>query len=398
MDYRSEAVSLLKTLWSPTIGGFGELRILGPTGPLKPLYLKLPLVEAHLEPAINWAFKKNSEGYTINFGVNPRLEHRGTNDSVMFYNAFIADIDNWDLSRDAVDAFTACGCKPSICVKTTRGAHLYWLLKDPEPTSNEVRTRMKLLQKALHSDFVHDPARTLRLTGMLCHKTKRDARLATEWLNPEIRFTSHDLESCVHKLWPDLEVEPVKDPDSFTGSLNTLVRSSYMPEEIWELYSQPAPKGTRSQLCLGFITQCLMHGWPDEDIYASIMSLPIGGHYLDRGNPVPAFLYDLERKAKPQVRHAIESSTRYYIQEASIVNRPLDSSLRLRLAPVGKSDLVTGSINLTNSPKRAHLFMSCIGQPIKDITELDGYLGSLRGRTFRATFLEGTMKYFFKDF
>lgn len=397
MDPKAEAVSLLKTVWNPTTSGFGELRVLGPDGPLKPLYLKLPLVDSHLEPAMNWAFKKNAEGYTINFGVNPRLEHKGTNDAVLFYNAFIADIDNWDLSREAVDKLSNCGCKPSILVKTTRGAHLYWLLHEPEPTSNAVRTRMKLLQRALHSDAVHDPARTLRLTGMLCHKTKRDARLQTEWLNPEIKFTSVDLESCIKQLWPELEVEPVQDTESFTGPMN-LVRSSYMPEEIWEMYSQPAPKGTRSQLCLGFITQCLMHGWPDDDIYASIMSLPIGGHYLDRGNPIPAFLYDLERKAKPQVRFAVESSTRYYIQEASIVNRPTDCSLRLRLAPVGKTDLVTGSINLTNSPKRALLFMSCMGHAIKDVGELEPYLGSLRGKIFRASFVDSTMKYFFKDF
>lgn len=398
MNYLNDSVSLLKTVWSPTTSGFGELRILGPEGPLKPLYLKLPLIDTHLEPAMNWAFKKNLEGYTINFGVNPRVEHRGTNDSVMFYNAFIADIDNWDLSRDAVKSFSECGCRPSICVRTTRGAHLYWLLKDPEPTSNEVRTRMKLLQKALHSDAVHDPARTLRLTGMLCHKTKRDERLQTVWLEPETRFLSQDLEQCIRKLWPELEVEPVKDPDIFTGALPRLLRCSYMPDEIWELYAQPAPKGTRSQLCLGFITQCLMHGWPDDDIYASIMSLPIGGHYLDRGNPIPAFLYDLERKAKPQVKHAIESSTRYYIQDASIVTRPTDSSLRLRLSPVGKSELITGFINLTNSPKRVLLFMSCMGFAIKNIDDLESYIGLLRGRTFKASFVDGTMKYFFKDF
>lgn len=395
MDPVTDCVSLLKTLWYPTKSGVGELRILSSSGALKPLYLKLPLEDKFLEPAMAWVFRKNAEGYTINFGVNPRTEHRGTNDAVPLYNAFIADIDDLDASWPAIQQLTDCGCPPSICVRTTRGAHLYWLLREPEATSNEVRTRMKLLQKSLGSDHVHDPARTMRLPGMVCHKTNIGQRLYTAWRNPEVNYTSQELATCVNTIWPDLKVDPVKElifPESLA------IQRGYMPEEIWNLYSGHAPKGTRSQLCLGFIQQALLYGWPDDDIFASIMSLPIGGHYADRGNPIPAFLYDLERKGKPYVYQAMASAIRVYVKEASIFKSPESTSLRIKLVPAGVSaNSITMSINITKSPNRLILFMAIVGLPIKEVGEIEKSVEMLRGRTFKVSLEDGQVKYFYSD-
>jgi hypothetical protein len=395
MDPVTDCVSLLKTIWNPHATGFGELRVLSSNGALKPLFLKLPLDDKHLEPALAWAFRKNSEGYTVNFGVNPRTEHRGINELVPLYNAFVADIDDLEASWPAIQSLTDCGCPPSICVRTTRGAHLYWLLREPEPTTNDIRTRMKLIQKAVGSDHVHDPARTMRLPGMICYKTNVGQRLYTAWLNPEVNYASEELATCVKTIWPDLNVEPVKDADPIELSA---IQKGYMPEEIWNLYSGLAPKGTRSQLCLGFIQQALFYGWSDDEIYTSVMSLSIGGHYNDRGSPISAFLYDLERKAKPYVHYAISQSIRVYIREASIVESAVSKSLRIKVVPVGVStNALTMSINVTNSPNRLILFMAYIGLPIKEVAELPQLLETLRGKTFRVSVEDGQVKYFYKD-
>ncbi len=404
----AESIALLKTLWPSTTTGWGELRLLCAEGAKRPLFLKVPLETAHLYPALEWAANRNAQGCNVYFGCHVRDKQRGLNDSVPVFRCLIADLDNIDASWPKVQRLHEAGCPASIMVKTHRGVHLYWLLQEPEDSTGVARQRMQLLQKALGSDMVHDPARILRLPGYQSYKDGQTLTTTISWLCPEIQYTSLQIEQYVNKLWPELKLE---EPKQVTENVSLTFPPSSMPLELWNQFNQPAPKGTRSQLCLQFIQQALFHGWEVDQIFNCIMQLPIGGHYTDRaGKAESSFNYDLD-KAKQNVYRAVVASMRVMIKDVSIYENPPENNipgirkLKLRLLPYthksGNSTFLEW-LRIPDEwrpkPNRWFTFMRAVG--LSPDTTAEELLEALPGRLLRVEFGEESVnkvRYFYKD-
>lgn len=325
----NEAIALLSTLWGDT--GFGEFRILGDKGALKPLWLTLPLRLDHLAPALDWAYRRNAEGYNAYFGVHPRNQRRGRNEDVERYSCLVADLDNPDVSWPLYTRLAAAGCPASVCVRTPRGMHLYWLLNAPESTSGITRTRMQLLQRAIKSDAVHDPARILRLPGATCHKTDAGLAVYVAWIAPDIKYSSEEIASKVKELWPTVEVEDTTTDES---QMSALVLASPIETDLIAKFSYAYPKGGRSEKCIAFMYLAVLHGWSMDQIQQTLLSLPIGGHYTDRGrNGESSFIYDYEKTYR-NVNYELQSSLKVIIESVTLVTNPDNTrKLKLRLKP-----------------------------------------------------------------
>jgi hypothetical protein len=114
--------------------------------------------------------ERNREGANIFFGVNPRLDRRGTKESVAKCRSLWCDWDGIDVN----EALRRCKSNhlpdPSILVSSGHGAHGYWLLTDPVDVSNPkdrelFQTRLRWLCRSLGADATSDVTRLLRLPG-----------------------------------------------------------------------------------------------------------------------------------------------------------------------------------------------------------------------------------------
>jgi hypothetical protein len=296
----ADARTLLPQLWS--IEGWGEFRALGDEKTDRPYWLKLPVRPEHFTVAADWILRRNAAGQNLYFGVNPRRRARGRNEDVTRYTSFVADLDDVEGSWAEVVALAEAGLPPSACVRTRRGVHLYWLLKEPEPADPDglARSRMQTLQAALGSDPVHDPARILRLPGTVCWKDALQSTMYLAWFDAGRRFSSEEIESVVATVWPDLAQTGIGGQTG--GALGPSPSSvppypagfAGLPADLQERASQAWPKGQRSGHCMALIRGCVRLGWTDDRILALLRSLPLGSHYTDRGRGAEAaFDYDV---------------------------------------------------------------------------------------------------------
>lgn len=384
----NEAVALLSTLWQPP--GFGELRILGDKGALKPYWLGLPIRLDHLAVALDWAYKRNTEGYNVYFGVHPRSERRGRNEDVPQYHCLIADLDKPDISWPLYDQL-AKECPASICVRTPRGMHLYWLLTDPEDSQGPARARMRLLQRAIKSDAVHDPARILRLPGAVCHKTDAGMSVYVAWIDSTLTYTSEFIAEKVLAVWPDAKSEPTSTDQK---AMVSLYERPFTPDLV-QRFSEEIPKGSRSEHCLAFIYTAVVHGWTMNQIHDALLSMPIGGHYIDRGRSgESSFEYDYEKTVRG-VSYEIQSSLKVVIEQASIViNEDSSRKFRLRLKQFSHRAIANTGFNCwitipddqhQQATPRWQAFLAAINAV--GYTE-DQLLSNLPGRAMRITFHE----------
>lgn len=276
------AVQLFGALWGKS-QGWGEIRMLHAEHKPKAYFFPVPTAPKFQYLALDWLKTVNQQGYDAFFGVNPRNDKRGKNANVPYYVAAIADLDKPDASWPAVNKLADAGAPPSVCVRTTRGVHLYWLLAEPEPAVPATKNIIQRLQIALGSDAVHDPARVLRIPGTLYWKNRPTiAHTYTAWFNPDKRYTTTQLSAHVSALWPDVQASTLEDTDTPLLSMPGSTRP--IRDDLWERFIRPWPKGSRSEHCLAFIQTALLYGWSDEMVSSTLATLPIGGHYKDRGS------------------------------------------------------------------------------------------------------------------
>jgi len=281
----------------------------------KSYFFPLPLTQKFAYYAFDWMATQNKQGYDAFFGVNPRNDKRGRNENVPAYVAAIADLDAPDVAWPHVARLAEHGAPPSACVRTARGVHLYWFLKEFEPAIHKNQEIIQRLQLAVKSDAVHDPARVLRIPGTVYWKQQPTiSEVYTPWIHSDRRYTLNELSAHVSALWPELKVtpEPVEG-----NSLETLNRGARpMREDLWQRYTAPRSKGSRSEMCLGFMQTALLYGWSDEQITETLLSIPIGGHYHDRGSY--ALVFDLA-KARKNLSRRVGDIVQVQINRVSVI-------------------------------------------------------------------------------
>jgi hypothetical protein len=335
----NDAARLLNILWTG-MPGWGEVRMLKKgEPPLTPYFLPVPIKPRHLELAFEWIERTNRQGRNAYFGVNPRLVHRGRNQDVSAYTAAIADIDNIDLSWGRITKLAKAGCEPSACVRTARGVHLYWFLKEPEAINTDTRDAVRRLQVGLRSDAVHDPARVLRIPETISWGAVNSHEVYLAWLTESKRYTLRQLNSAVVATWPELaavEAPKLILPPSHLPALGGSART--MDDKLWNYYAQPAVKGTRSERCLDFLQTAVLLGWSDEQITAAFRTLAIGQHYVDRLDGGSSLEYDLVKGRRNVAERMGEIYESEVVGASLIANDPTSSSghsckvhLRMRL-------------------------------------------------------------------
>ena len=176
---RSEMTSFLSTLFRPF--DLVEIRAIETwTGGGKKL--SRPVGRYWLSPneitgRLGEIFELNQTA-NIFFGVNPRIDARGTKDSVAESRFIWADLDNVSCA-EAADRFEQIGMCPTITVDSGHGIHAYWRLQDPVSVQDvDSRTRFETLVKnfsaELGGDATHDCSRLLRLPTTMNVKERRN--------------------------------------------------------------------------------------------------------------------------------------------------------------------------------------------------------------------------------
>jgi hypothetical protein len=144
--------------------------------------------------------------YGVYFGVSKRQTKGGKKTDVLAAPALWADIDT---VKDGLDTSTVAQTifklpdqiRPSACVMSGGGLHLYWFLDEPSCEEEAVEQGNRTLQTVFAGDNVADITRILRVPGS--YNTKRGAGVKCEvlWLQHWRRFDLYDL-IRVAQEWP----------------------------------------------------------------------------------------------------------------------------------------------------------------------------------------------------
>ena len=116
--------------------------------------------------------------------------------------------------ESAMDRLRTFPMKPSMVISSGHGAHVYWLLKEPEPIKSNTKGVLKGLSLDLGGDKCFDLPRILRVPGTKNLKDPRnpkDVQVVT--FEPEIRYNLSDFDSYEVEIPPKSNVSV-----NFSGS------------------------------------------------------------------------------------------------------------------------------------------------------------------------------------
>jgi hypothetical protein len=116
--------------------------------------------------------RENENGSAIYAGANPRRATGGTtSNDVVYARCLFADFDNIDVDG-ARGRWQAAGLpEPTLTINSGHGIHTYWRLTEPISNMDQWRQLQQRLIATVDSDpAIHDPARIMRLPGLMNHK------------------------------------------------------------------------------------------------------------------------------------------------------------------------------------------------------------------------------------
>lgn len=181
------AISFLRTLYALTPGSWVELRAIANdkiAGP-KPRRVFVKTPEEIKSFIASYGDRKSA--YGVYFGICKRETQDGTKKSIARVPALWVDLDTvkngWDTDEMVKRIHAIPGVlRPSACVKSGGGLHLYWFLDDPydliSPSDHhldagEIESTNKMLRDVFAGDAVQNLDRIFRLPGTW--NTKRKA-------------------------------------------------------------------------------------------------------------------------------------------------------------------------------------------------------------------------------
>lgn len=260
-------------------------RIIDDVKPSNFVPVKLQVKCGHLEKTLPLLQEHNNKRrgifFVVNFGG-----HEGTD--IKRINAQFVDIDHVSMD-ELVKMVESFPLEPSLIVKTKRGLHIYWLMKDDANIQ-----RFSHIQKQLVKHFNGDPncvdlPRVMRIPGFYHHK---EEPLLVECVkfNPELRYTQDQLS----ELLPEVTDE------------------EYIPKEESKLKNQGSQPGKSilSRKC-PFFNYCKKNSkiLPEPLWYAMITNLAVfeGGrdaiHLLSKDYPKYS-----EQETDKKIAHALKDS------------------------------------------------------------------------------------------
>ena len=175
---------------------------------------------ARLDDLVNsWDRKDRGTFFCVNT-LKPRQSRR-SKETVHEITCLHADIDfsKIDLGRDAVLAQLAgLPCLPSKIVNSGHGFHVYWLLNEALPATQENVTHVESLLRSLSAAVggypaVFEVARLMRLPGS--YNTKNGERLPVEVIvDRPLRYELSDLEEWLEVQRPVIPCKAAAKPDN----------------------------------------------------------------------------------------------------------------------------------------------------------------------------------------
>lgn len=186
-DDQHPAIRLMRALYAETRGGVVELRAIGDGLPVRRVFVSAP---SQIVDFIEWFGQKDGDHH-VYFGVNKREREDGTKKSIERVSALYVDIDTvkngWDTDEFVKLVHAMPGdLRPSACVRSGGGLHLYWFLKPAATDIRYVEAVNVSLRDIFAGDAVQNVDRILRLPGSYNHKRKRKCEL--EWCHDFNRF------------------------------------------------------------------------------------------------------------------------------------------------------------------------------------------------------------------
>jgi len=177
------AVEFMRALYKITRGGFVELRAIAndKLSPPRRAFVKTPVeIAAFIEK-----YGQRDSKYGVYFGVNKREREDGTKKSIERVCSLYVDLDteknSWSTDEVLKRIHAIPGVlRPTACVRSGGGLHLYWFLKAPgDPVVCEGVNR--LLQNVFAGDAVGNCDRILRAPGSWNTKRRPAKRVELAW-------------------------------------------------------------------------------------------------------------------------------------------------------------------------------------------------------------------------
>jgi hypothetical protein len=207
-------VAFLNALHGPDAAGVIEVRLIEdkPHGaPVARRWFELPEEAVLALPEL--LVLADERGAAIYFGVlRRRQKGAGKSADCIAGAAVWADVDFKDFGdgeeevRKRLDAFPI---RPSVVVRSGRGFHAYWTLREPAEPS-ELSALSKAVARDVGGDHTHDAARILRLPGSYHRKNPATPILVEfEVFEPERQFNVSELRDALEMVGTKPLLEPV---------------------------------------------------------------------------------------------------------------------------------------------------------------------------------------------
>lgn len=267
MKEQHPAIRLLRALYQQTPGGFVELRAISTDVNAKPrrIFTTTPKV---ITDFIDQYGQKGGD-YSVYFGVNKRERESGKKVDVERVSALYVDVDTvkngWDTDAMVKRIHAMKGVlRPSACVKSGGGLHLYWFVETFLAAHHTLRSSVEDVNVKLRDIFAGDAVqnidRILRLPGTYNHRRK--AKVELVWcyefersMVGQVANAAHNFRQCIGDdgEWTDrakqknkdAKVQAVDPMDRFIAAYTDGKRTALKNiEKLWaERVRYHAPRG-----------------------------------------------------------------------------------------------------------------------------------------------------------
>lgn len=238
-----------------------------------------------------------SEDQNCYFGVCPRREAKGTEDSVSCMVTLWADLDAKKVmasdpriqdiesaKREILRRLKSFQYPPSIIVDSGNGYHTYWLLREPlllQGHEEGLRAMgiLKGLGAALEGDNVHDLARIMRLPGTLNLKEPQNPKLVRIIeFNPEQRYNLDDFEDYYEPVesYSGIVINDADIPEHVPKQFYELLGQDEKLRNTWEGKRPDLKDRSRSGFDMALASQAAQYGFSAEEIAGILKETPSG--------------------------------------------------------------------------------------------------------------------------
>ncbi len=200
---KNEIVSFLKSLFQNCTQGFIEFRFLHKDkNEVKREWIPLNEIESIPDRLIRYV-----GSYNCYFGVATRERGRGKKEDVIQFPCLWVDLDIDKFSTEEKERiqqlYKDFSLKPSFCIATGGGVHIYWVLREPATKEDipQIENLLDRLVSYFHGDRAStDAGRVLRIPGTRNYKYSPVRYVGVKSSHPELQYSLDDFDSILPQI------------------------------------------------------------------------------------------------------------------------------------------------------------------------------------------------------